>query len=147
MTSLAIAESIHTSLSPLSKAEFIRDNAIWFPDIPKQDLHWNESCFKDNITTGFKPLCYILFTDAPEISRISEYRVNGNLLAINFHYGIRNVCRLGPQFIHPSRCRSSYFTINGKDGEIITAIKIYKYKGSISFAVCRNFIFHEFVRC
>lgn len=142
MTSLAIAEPTHTSPSLPSKVDFIRNNAIWFPDIPKMNLRWNESCYKDDITTGFKPLCYILFTDFPELSRITAYRMNGNLLAIDFHYGLSNVSRLGPKYIRLDDCSSSYFTINGKDGEIITAIKIYKYNGTTSFEVSSIFKFH-----
>lgn len=61
MVSFAIAEEV--SSLPLNNQLYgttsLRDNALWFPDIPESHLQLNETYFtnSDTAISGFRPLC------------------------------------------------------------------------------------------
>lgn len=125
MTSLAIAEPSPASHGSSTGEESLLENAIWFPDIPESSLRWNESCFTatEDLTTGFRPLCYVLFKD---ITRVTAFWSIGGLLAIDFQDVAGNVRRLGPHSLDFRDHSKAHFHLNSREGEKVIRIDIHK---------------------
>src|SRR3981081_609860 len=101
MVSFAIAE---TSSLPLNSQPndviSLRDNALWFPDIPESHLQLNETYFqsRDKAVSGFRPLfCYFRDgTNPGSLSKVVATADYQKTVTIEFHYGTRDIQRLGP---------------------------------------------------
>jgi hypothetical protein len=117
MVSFAIAEEV--SSLPLNNQLYgttsLRDNALWFPDIPESHLQLNETYFtnSDTAISGFRPLCceFGHVTNPGSLSEVKLYQTNyeAKVLAIDCHYDTGDVQRLGPPFNHCPGFTSTIF--------------------------------------
>ena len=145
MTSLAIAGPLSRNHDGLTVKESLLENALWLPDIPQSNLQWNMPCFTatEDLTTSFRPLCYVLFKDIPDLTRVTAFSTISGILAIDFHDSAGNVRRLGPKCFRNRKFETTYFPINGRGGEKIIRIDIHKHKKFDSFKVSNYFIFRR----
>ena len=133
MVSLALAEESHPCLEdPTDEARSLRDNALWFPEIPETYLHLNEAYFTgiDGPVSEFRPLCYVLFGGSngahpQSLKEISVLLQQDCIHAIDFHYDTGRTRRLGC-LRHPNSSvyETSTFLIDGAQGEIIEMIEV-----------------------
>jgi hypothetical protein len=131
MVSLAIAETYSCPKDPVDEADLLRNNALWFPEIPERYLHLNETCFTgiDTPASEFQPLCYILFggsgvANFQFLTKISVLSQGSCIMVIDFHYDTSNIRRLGCQYHQLSAYNTSDFLINGAQGEVIETIEV-----------------------
>ena len=131
MVSLAITEASYSCFDgPADRADSLRDNALWFPEIPESHLHLNETCFTGiNVPASeFRPLCYILFGGSGVtnqfLTKISVLCRGSSVMAIDFHYDTNNIRRLGRRRLRPSAYDTSHFFIDGAQGEVIETIEV-----------------------
>ena len=107
----------------------MRNTALWFPTIPDQKLHLNESSFTGEppSTSGYRPLPWILFggCDGNELSAITGVTVlcGGIIGSIEFTHATKQNGRqkLGRRRF-PDSAEVRHFTIDGPSGEIITEL-------------------------
>ncbi|KAI0096989.1 hypothetical protein GGR51DRAFT_566780 [Nemania sp. FL0031] len=138
--------SLATQLSPsqIPKNETLRTSGLWYPDIPNQNLSLNERSpwkwrYSDKHYTplfwthfggpGGKYLRHLTRLDLIESQ-------HGGLQRIEFKYDIDDVpaeCQLFGRLKSRGETLNS-FSINGPDGEIITAIEV-RYRGSDIFSL------------
>jgi hypothetical protein len=121
MVSLAITEKCPGG--PPDTAESLRDNALWFPDIPEPHWQLNEASFTGifNPASGFASLFYALFRDATNPQPLTKISVvwQTYMATINFHYATGDVVKMGR---------------DGADGDndsIITSFDIYSTGGEV----------------
>ncbi|KAL9096797.1 MAG: hypothetical protein Q9163_006413 [Psora crenata] len=130
LVALAVGEA-HSVTEPVQRSADLsmRNTALWFPTIPDQKLHLNESSFTGELpsTSGYHPLAWILFggSDGNELSTVTGVTVlcGGIIGSIEFtHATTQNgKQKLGRRRPHGS-ARFHHFTIDGPGGEIITEL-------------------------
>lgn len=84
----------------LHESKSLRNNALWFPDIPERHLQLNETYFAGiyNPASDFEPLFYTIFRDATHprhLMKISVFWEGCDIAAIDFHYSLGDSSRLG----------------------------------------------------
>lgn len=130
MVSLAIAEESTENIPDQASQDSLRNNALWYPEIPESHLHLNEASFVGirTMTAGFEPGCYTLFRDTsnPEpLVKVSAIWEENYLASIDFQYSTGRILRLGHQIeVDPEEQEVVTFNINGTEGEVIKTIKI-----------------------
>lgn len=133
MVSLAIGENCLTDTT----ADSFRDNALWFPDIPKKHLILNEDCYAGNRSPllEFWPLCYVIFRDPTNprpLTKISVVFQMDYIAKIEFHYSTGDVLGIGHLDVRCSitdhEFQTKSFDIDGAAGEVIKEIRLGCYK-------------------
>lgn len=130
MVSLAVAENCPSG-PPDTTAESLRENALWFPDIPESHLQLNEIHFADHYNPGleFEPLCYAIFRDATNqraLMKISVRWERHYIAKIDFHCSTGEVLSIGRvnEDVDAHYAKTKSFDIDGTGGEVIKEIKI-----------------------
>jgi hypothetical protein len=117
MVSFAIAET-SSSLplnNQLNNVISLRDDALWFPDIPESNLQLNETYFhsQDKAVSGFRPLCYCLRASTSPGSLLKVVAIADSqkaVVRIEFDYATIDRQILGRLIDDPwSRTISEYF--------------------------------------
>jgi hypothetical protein len=118
---------------PLDESKSLRNNALWFPDIPEGHLQLNETYFSGiyNPASEFEPLFYTIFRDATHprhLVRISVIWDLAYISAIDFHYSLGSSSRFGRLYEPGSPDEIMSYDIDGPGGEVIKKIKISRRK-------------------
>lgn len=130
MVSLAITENCPND-PPDTTADLLRDNALWFPDIPEPHLQLNEihSAENRNLGSGFEPLCYAIFRDATNqrsLMKISVLWQLNYMAKIDFNCSTGDVLRIDRALEGglENENEAMSFDIDDIGGEVIEEIKI-----------------------
>ncbi|KAK2787284.1 hypothetical protein FQN52_003424 [Onygenales sp. PD_12] len=109
----------------------LRTTAIWYPDIPPENLYLHESTFpgKDVPQSEYHPLVHVMF-GGPQgsylkyLTRISATISGKTIVGLSFEYDSEGapVKRL-PETVHERFSKIS-FPIDGPGGEILTGIQV-----------------------
>jgi hypothetical protein len=135
MLSVAIPETRPPRLpgQPI-KTISLRDNALWYPDIPKSHLHLNEAFLKEqkNALYGFRPLCCMLgdATDTTSLSKIvvvqDGNRTPPHPVAISCYYHTGDVQGLAHHNRYIYCPRTSSHLVQRVAGEVTDTITFVK---------------------
>ena len=127
---LAVAETVsNNDQAQRSAVTCLRNTALWYPSVPDQDLHLNETSFTGELpsVSGYRPLAWMLFggLDGERLSSITGVAVQcgGIIGSIEFTYatGCSTIQKLGRRrSFQPKDIR--WFPIDGARGEIITEL-------------------------
>ena len=132
LVSLSVAEATKPlEKLPEERKSSLRDDALWYPNVPGVGLCLNEASFTGEPPSapGYRPLVWILFGGPKGIwlrhlTQVSV-RCNANLYDIEFHYDTDwlpgTEMKLGRRHLvsNPEPLR---FNVDGRGGEIITAL-------------------------
>jgi hypothetical protein len=118
--------------APTNQKESFRNTTLWYPHIPKYELHLNEGSFTgvDPAISSYQPLFWTIF-GGPKGTLLRHLReisfiYRDSLCSIKFHYDVDDIpstySTLG-RFAVNEYTRVIHFKINGAGGETIKTLE------------------------